>query len=91
MTDLDRAGAFEPWRGADRVRVMRSTYPPRCTLRFRLVDAAGAVLKEGERKLAYADFTAPVEAPAGDPLRYDKALLSDWLRAEFPPTGEPRR
>ena len=53
MTNIDLAGEFEPWRGPqfDRVRIMREIYPPRVALEFRLTDAGGAVVKEGQRVL----------------------------------------
>ena len=53
ITNIDLAGDFEAWRGPqfDRVRIMRDIYPPRFALEFRLTDASGAVVKEGQRVL----------------------------------------
>ena len=86
VTDVDMVGDFEPWRmrSAD-VRVVRDIYPPRVDLRFKLVDASGAVLRQGERRLrdpAYL-MTAANGYADNDPLRHEKALLDTWLRNEF--------
>jgi hypothetical protein len=86
ITDIDLAGDFEPWRGTQfhDIRVVKDAYPPRINLAFKLTDAAGAVLKEGERQLRDVAFqmkATPINS--SDPLRYEKALLDDWLRSEF--------
>ena len=83
--DIDLAGEFEPQRGprADNVRFMRDIYAPRMKISFRLLAADGSVLSEGERKLSQQNYTMLVVTPADDALRYDKGLLTDWMRAEF--------
>jgi hypothetical protein len=63
---------------------VRDIYPPRIALRFRLADAKNTVLKEGERTLSDPMFLAKGHGDRSDPLRHEKALLDDWLRAEFP-------
>ena len=85
IDDIKLAGDFEPWRGPamQDVRIMKDIYPPRIDLHFRLTDASGATLREGSAKLrdlAYLQHALPNDS---DPLRYDKRLLGDWLRAEF--------
>ncbi|MEO8994110.1 MAG: DUF3016 domain-containing protein [Rhodanobacter sp.] len=84
ITDIKLAGAYEPWRSLryGDVRIMRDIYPPRIDLTFKLLDANGTVLREGSRKLRNINFLHGGLATLGDsdPLRYDKALLSDWLR-----------
>src|SRR3546814_8291621 len=54
ITDITRAGNYEPWRGisADSIRFMRDIYPPRLTLDFKLVGADGNVLAHGTRELS---------------------------------------
>lgn len=87
ITDIDMAGDFEPWRGPqfDDVRIVKDIYPPRINLSFRLVDAEGNVLKQGQRELKDLAFQMRITtAFHDDPLRYEKALLDDWLRAELP-------
>ncbi|KEH09013.1 hypothetical protein GY14_16320 [Delftia tsuruhatensis] len=86
LTDVQRAGSFEPWRGpqAADVRIVRDIYPPRIDLRFKLLDADGKLLGEGSRQLRDATFMMHPDLYPNDPLRYEKTLLDDWLRAELP-------
>ena len=58
LTDIRRAGNYEAWHGprANDVRIVRDLYPPRITLRFALHGADGAVLAQGERRLADPGF-----------------------------------
>jgi hypothetical protein len=84
--DIKLAGDFEPWHGpsAQDIRFMKDIYPPRATLRYKLIDASGATLREGDRKLSdlgYLQRASMVNST--DPLRYDKRLLDDWLNKEF--------
>jgi hypothetical protein len=85
ITNIDLAGEFEPWRGPqfDRVRIMRDVSPPRFALEFRLIDASGAVVKEGQRVLLDRLYLSSAALNNGDPLYYDKLLMNDWLRREF--------
>ena len=87
FTDVQRAGAYEPWRGPrlDDVRIVKDIYPPRIDLRFRLLDASGTVLREGERTLRDSAFLMHDGAREDDPLRFEKRLLDDWLRKELAP------
>ena len=84
ITDIQLAGAYEPWRGPrwDYVRIMRDIYSPRIDLDFRLVDQDGNVLREGKRALRDLDYlhsSVGLAAAEGAPLYYDKALLRRWL------------
>ncbi|MEO6005048.1 MAG: DUF3016 domain-containing protein [Opitutus sp.] len=83
ITDVDLAGQFEPEHGPQfqDVRIVRSIYPPRITLNYRLMDSTGAVRSQGERRLIdnSFEFTAtPINRD--DPLRYEKALIDSFLR-----------
>jgi hypothetical protein len=83
ITDIDRAGSFEPWRGPrlSDVRIIKDIYPPRIDLRFRLLDANGKVIREGQRRLRDLAFLSGNTAPIGtDSLRYEKNLIDRWLR-----------
>ena len=83
ITEVDRAGPYEPWRRRlDDVRIVRNVYPVRIDLRFRLADGNGMVLKEGERELRDSFFLDRWRPPQ-DPLRYEKALLDAWLEREL--------
>ncbi len=86
VTDVDMAGDFEPWRGPamQDVRVVKDVYPPKIDLEFKLVDAKGAVLKEGKRQLRDLAFQMKISINRDDELRYEKALLDDWIRDDFP-------
>lgn len=86
ITDIQRAGNFEPWRGVDYhdTRIVRDLYPPRIALRFERRGADGAVVASGERALSdpgYLDRTGL--ATNTDPLRHEKALLDRWLAQEL--------
>jgi hypothetical protein len=82
VTDVDRAGEYEPWRGPrfNDVRVVKDIYPPRIDLDFTLYGADGKVLREGSRKLRDASFLSRNSAANQDPLRYEKSLIDLWLR-----------
>lgn len=87
FTDIDMAGDFEPWHGPrwDDVRIVKDIYPPRINLSFRVVDAEGNIVKEGRRELRDLAFLMKITLGSQqDPLRHEKALIDDWLRAEFP-------
>ncbi|HWH81477.1 MAG TPA: DUF3016 domain-containing protein [Burkholderiaceae bacterium] len=90
ITDVRRAGMVEPWRhgGLGNVRIVRDNHPPRIGLSFRLVDAQGAVIKEGTRALTDVAFLSRSIAHRNDELRYEKDLVDSWLREDF---GPPRR
>jgi hypothetical protein len=85
VTDVDLAGAFEPWQPYSReVRIVKEIYPPKIDLKFRLVRADGSVVKEGERSLRDNGFmSGPSMGYGGDNLRYEKVMLDDWLEKEF--------
>jgi hypothetical protein len=83
ITDVHRAGSYEPWHGPrmSDVRIVKDIYPPRINLHFRLLDATGAVVREGDRKLRDQGFlTSGADAVSTDSLRYEKNLIDRWLR-----------
>ncbi len=86
FTDIDLAGDFEPWHGANYhdVRIVKDIYIPRLTFTFQVRDEGGRVLGEGERRLV--DLAYQMRIGGGfrdDPLRYEKGMLNDWLRDEL--------
>ncbi len=85
FTDVDLAGDFEPGRAdMQSVRIVKDIYLPRLTLNFRLIDADGKVLKEGERKLTDMNFLSNISIiDRNQPLFYDKPLLKNWVEKEF--------
>lgn len=87
FTDIDLAGDFELWRGPQYfdVRMVRDIYPPRLEFSFRLLDATGKVVKEARRTLLDLAFQLRSSIISQhDTLRYEKSMLDDWLREEFP-------
>ena len=87
VSDIDMAGDFEPWRGPrfDDIRIVKDIYPPTVKLSFRLTDADGKVVKEGTRELRDLAFMMKITMGfRDDSVRHEKALLDDWLRADFP-------
>lgn len=87
ITDIDRAGHYEPWHGVrmQDVRILRDIYPPSMELSFRHYDASGNLLAEGDRRLRDMNYLhgSPF-FPSSDSLRHEKRLIDDWLRKEFP-------
>ena len=84
VTDIDRAGNFEPWLPfpMSQLRIIKDIYPPRIDLHFRLLGANGKVIREGRRKLRDPGFMYDGLATPGnnDNLRYEKGLIDRWLR-----------
>ena len=81
LADVDLAGDYIPGRGPsmDTVRVIKDLYPPRITLSWQRLDADGDVLDEGDEVLVDMAFMSG-GANMTDPLRFEKRLLSQWLR-----------
>ncbi len=86
ITDVDLAGEIEPWRSPQMqdTRIIKDIYPPRIDLSFKLVDASGAVVKEGKRDLRDLSYNMKLYPNRSDRRVYEKGLLDDWLRSEFP-------
>jgi hypothetical protein len=80
VTDVDRAGSYLPAMGpAQPIRIVMDVYPPRIMLHFRLLDAQGQVIREGERRLTDLGFLYGGGARDNDPLRYEKRTIDRWL------------
>lgn len=85
IIDVDLAGEFEPWRGAQwtDVRIVKDIYPPRIKLAYKLVGPDGRVIKEGDRTLTDLAFSMKLTLDRQDPRRYEKELINDWLRQDL--------
>ena len=84
VTDVDLAGEVEPWHAnANDIRIVREIYPPSIVLAFKLTDAEGNVIAEGDRKLRDMDFMMKLSINRDDPRRYEKSMIDDWLRKDF--------
>src|SRR5690606_28219143 len=69
ITDVDLAGEVEPWRSgsAQDIRIVKDIYAPRIALDYKLTDASGAVVKEGEARLSDLSFNMKLHANRSDP------------------------
>lgn len=86
ITDIKRAGDFEPWRGpsfAD-IRVVKEIYPPRIELNYVLKDGNGKTIHEGSSELSDLAFMRRIVRDGSDPLRFEKRLIDDWLSNILP-------
>ena len=86
ITDIKRAGDFEPWRGpnfAD-IRVVKEIYPPRIELNYVLKDGNGEVIHEGSDELTDLAFMRRIVRDSTDSLRFEKRLIDDWLAKVLP-------
>jgi hypothetical protein len=85
LVDIARAGEYEaaPDPALGDVRIYRDVYPPAIELSFRRLDADGRVRAEGTRRLRDPGYLLH-GASGGDPLRFEKRLLDDWLARELP-------
>lgn len=85
IKDVDLAGDFIPGRPSiNEVRIIKEIYIPRISLSFKLTDASGAVIKEGDRRLSDMNFMQNLSIMGrNEPLFYDKQLITDWVSKEF--------
>ena len=90
FTDIDLAGDIPPGSIHD-IRIIKEIYIPRMEFHFQLVDSAGAVISEGDRRISDLNYMQSLRPSftQNEPLRYDKALLEDWIRKEFPLPPKP--
>jgi hypothetical protein len=85
FTDIDLAGEYEPWRGAqyDDVRIVKSIYPPAFKFAYAVTDASGKVIREGSENIRDLNFQMRVTIDSSDPLRYEKDILDEWARTKL--------
>ncbi len=82
FTDIDLAGDFEPWRGAQwaSVRIVKAIYPPAFKFSWAVIDPSGKVVREGKEDMRVLEFEMTMTLDLQDPLRYEKAILEGWMR-----------
>jgi hypothetical protein len=82
ITDIMRAGSYEPWRGPnmDHVRFIRDRYPPSMAFSYTLTGADGQVLAQSDIKLRDLGFMMSASPTDTDPLRFEKRMIDNWLR-----------
>jgi len=89
VLDVDLAGRVEWWNHyLHDVRIMRDIYAPAVKLRYTLTEN-GAVLASGEERVIDMGYLRGITSVAmsSDPLRYEKTMLTDWLRKRFAAFG----
>ena len=83
ITDLDLAGDVK-MSGArtqhQDVRVVKDSYPARMVFHYRLLDAGGNVLKEGDEKLQSRTLSAGMRTGSGESLGMEKRMLKNWFK-----------
>jgi len=86
VDDISLAGRLEPlYRPGQRdLRVMKESYWPWMNLHFVLLAADRTAIREGDARLSDGAYLRrAVAADPNDPLRYEKRMIDEWLRAEF--------
>ncbi len=87
FTQVDMAGAYEPWRGPDftDMRIYKSIYPPVLKFRYQLVADDGQVLKEGTTKLTDMNYQTLGNSRQLDMVEflYEKELLKRWIKKDL--------
>ncbi len=85
FSDIDLAGDFEPWRGAqfDNIRIVKSIYPPHLKFTFTLSDPTGTVIRQGQEDLLDMAYDMRITLDRSDPLRYEKSILKDWMHRQL--------
>jgi len=83
FTDIDLAGDFEPWHGAqwDDVRIVKDIYPPSFKFSYVVTEPSGRVVKQGTEDIRDLNFQTRLVLDSSDSLRYEKDILGDWARS----------
>jgi hypothetical protein len=87
VVEIDIAGRREILRtGGEDVRIYDDISPPKIVLRFTL-SAGGRVVDSGEERLSNPTYLNTLgRASSGDPIRYERPMLTKWFMARF---GKP--
>jgi hypothetical protein len=88
FTEVDLAGEYEPWRmpPLSDVRIVKDIYPPRFDFSYTVLDEkTGTVVLQGKETLRDMAFMMRLTIDRNDPLRFEKDMLGDWLRATLIP------
>ena len=93
FTDVDLAGDFEPWHGAQwaDVRIIKPIYPPAFKFTYAVADPSGTVVKEGSENILDLNFQMRLLSPhdtSFDSLAYEKDILNDWVNATLRGLGK---
>ncbi len=83
VTDLDLAGDVQLTGARTQhqdVRVVKDMYPAKMTFHYRLLDASGSVLKEGDEKLRSRTMSASMRTGSSESLEIEKRMLRNWFK-----------
>lgn len=87
FTDIDLAGAYEPWRNVRNpdIRYVRSIYPPRLSFSYVLKDAQGETIAFGKETISDVgfDFRAR-DFRTNERFYFELGMLADWARKKLP-------
>ncbi|WP_456447267.1 DUF3016 domain-containing protein [Thiolapillus sp.] len=86
VTDLDLAGDVKISGARTQhqdVRVVKDSYPARMKFHYRLLDASGKVLKEGDEKLQSRTLSASMRTGSSESLGMEKRMLRSWFKRTF--------
>jgi len=85
FTNIDLAGEYEPWHGAqwDEIRIVKDIYPPAFKFTYQVTDGSGRVVKQGAEDIRDMSFMMRTVIDTSDPLRYEKDILADWARSNL--------
>ena len=93
ITRLDLGGDYEA-RGPEisNIRIVRDVAPARVSLAFTVIASDGTVAASGVRTMSSTGYPVNPRLEPGDPLRYVKALIDEWLDGDLPsrPPGARR-
>ncbi|HOO92623.1 MAG TPA: DUF3016 domain-containing protein [Opitutales bacterium] len=83
VTEVDLAGMIYPVPDMDKIRVIKQIHPARIHFSYRILDASGAVISEGEEKLRDSTPDSNMRArmlASYEEHPYIKGLMLDWMR-----------
>jgi hypothetical protein len=83
VTEVDLAGRVPPSAKLTSPRVLRDRADwPRIKLSYVRTNAAGATSR-GDESLSDQNYMSPPLRDTGDPLRYEKRMLTNWFEQRF--------
>ncbi len=84
ISDIRRASVMSMSdSAAGEARTRQEVVPPRIVLTFRRFSSKGKVVQAASRTLQDQALQLKGRRYADDPLRYEKALVDDWVEKEF--------
>ena len=83
VTDIDLAGDTRAG-GINRLRVIKSAYPPRMSFSYQLINAEGEKIQSDDVALKDFSFLYGRRLKYNeDPIGYEKKMLDEWFKESF--------